>query len=203
MPVSVVTLTIALCTIDKGALHLLLCDHHTAWADSLMPVLSDTCHWLPYVIAGVLLLWRWRTGLFTTVCLLLSTAFTQTFKHIVQAPRPLTWFAENMPEVTLPLTPGVNMHYFLSFPSGHATTFFCLYCTLSVLVTHNLPRDKKLLGIILQAVFFALAAVSSYTRIYLSQHFSLDVLGGMIIGVLSVLLTCYIYSLPKLAKIAI
>lgn len=210
-------LTIAICTIDKGTLHLLLCDHHTAWADRLMPVLSDTCHWLPYVLSAVLLLWRWQAGVFMGSSLILSTLITQAIKHLVKAPRPLTWFALNMPEVTLPLTPGVNMHYYLSFPSGHTTTFFCLYFALSVLLTYycttpptangfwarlmhkqSAPSsERKTLHpsvmIIVQVLLLAMAAVSSYSRLYLSQHFALDVLAGMIVGVLSVLIIGYIY----------
>ena len=133
---SVLALTIAVSFIDKGTLHLMLCDHHSAWADRLLPVLSDTCHWLPYALSAVLLLWRWQAGVFMSGSLILSTIITQTIKHIVRAPRPLTWFAENMPDVSLPLTEGINMHHYLSFPSGHSTTFFCLYFALTALFTY-------------------------------------------------------------------
>ena len=216
---SVVALTIALCTIDKGALHLLLCDHHSAWADAVMPVLSDTCNWLPYVTAVVLLLWRWQAGVFMTGSLLLSTLFAQVLKHLVRAPRPLTWFAENMPDVTLPLTEGVRMNYHLSFPSGHTTTFFCLYFALTTLYTYYIyspvtsnpfwaklfpqkqstpPCERKastaVWSILVQILFYVLAAVSSYSRLYLSQHFALDVLAGMLIGVISVVIVGEIYA---------
>ena len=190
---SVVALTIALCTVDKGMLHLMLCDHHSAWADIVMPILSDTCNWLPYVVAAVLLLWRWRAGVFVAGSLILSTLITQALKHTVCAPRPLTWFAENMPDVTLPLTEGVRMNYHLSFPSGHTTTFFCLYFALCVLFT---AKSKAPVGwsVIVQLLLFTLAAVSSYSRLYLSQHFALDVLAGMIIGVISVAIVAYIFA---------
>lgn len=190
---TVVSLTIALCVVDKGTLHLALCDHHTAWADCLMPILSDTCNWLPYVIAVGLLIWRWRVGLFMTGSLLLSTGLTQAAKHLVAAPRPLTWFAEHMPDVTLPLTEGVKMHYYLSFPSGHTTTFFCLYFALCVLFTYYQPQQKWT-TVIVQVLCFLLAALSSYSRIYLSQHFALDVLAGMCIGVVSVLIVAAIVN---------
>jgi membrane-associated phospholipid phosphatase len=42
-------------------------------------------------------------------------------------------------------------------------------------------------------LFFSLAAVGSYSRIYLSQHFALDVLAGMLIGVFSVALVAHIF----------
>ena len=222
---TVCALVIAICTIDKGSLHLMLCDHHSAWADILMPILSDTCHWLPYAVAVALLLWRWQAGVFMTSSLILSTLITQALKHTVCAPRPLTWFAENMPDVTLPLTEGVRMNYHLSFPSGHTTTFFCLYFALTALYTYYIYAPKscnafwgKLFhkqqsadsdqqtaasmerkapvgwSIVVQLMLFALAAVSSYSRLYLSQHFALDVLAGMIIGVLSVAIVAHIFA---------
>lgn len=216
---SVLALTIALILIDKGTLHLLLCDHHSAWADRLLPVLSDTCHWLPYALSAVLLLWRWQAGVFMSGSLILSTIITQTIKHIVRAPRPLTWFAENMPDVSLPLTEGINMHHYLSFPSGHSTTFFCLYFALTALFTYYsystspvsanafwaklFPKTQATpsssrkaspsVQIAVQLLFFSLAAVGSYSRIYLSQHFALDVLAGMLIGVFSVALVAHIF----------
>lgn len=215
---SVVALTIALCTIDKGSLHLYLCDHHTAWADVIMPILSDTCNWLPYLTVVVLLLWRWQAGVFMSGSLILSTIITQSLKHIVRSPRPLTWFAENMPDISLPLTEGVRMNYHLSFPSGHTTTFFCLYFALCALHTYYLyspatanpfwaklfPQNqqtpsserKASIGwsIAAQVLLFVLAAVSSYSRLYLSQHFALDVLAGMLIGVLSVAIIAHIFA---------
>ena len=202
--VTVVSLTIAICLMNKGALHLALCDHHTPFSDAVMPVLSDLANWLPYAICAVLLIWRWRMGVFVSISLLLSTLLAQVLKHLVQAPRPLTWFAENMPDVTLPLTEGVKMNYFLSFPSGHTTTFFCLFFALCVVCTHfvslqqkttSSDKRKMLLSvgnIGVQVLLFAVAAVCSYSRIYLSQHFALDVLAGMILGVLSVFIAGYI-----------
>ena len=213
-------LTIAIGFVDKGALHLLLCDHHSAWADVVMPILSDTCSWLPYVTAVALLLWRWQAGVLVTGSLILSTLIAQALKHTVCAPRPLTWFAENMPDITLPLTEGVRMNYYLSFPSGHTTTFFCMYFALCVLYTYYIYTPAKANGfwakllrttstasvegchtrggawsIVVQVVVFALAAVSSYSRLYLSQHFALDVLAGMVIGVVSVMIVAGLFAL--------
>lgn len=192
---------IAICAVDKGTLHLELCDHHTAFLDTLMPVLSDLVNWLPYALGVVLLVWKWRVGVFVSGSLLLSTGFVQALKHIVRAPRPLTWFAENMPDVSLPLTEGVKMNHYLSFPSGHTTTYFCMALALCAVCTYYLEKwkgtekttpsnERKVLptvvSITVQVLLFLVAAICSYSRIYLSQHFALDVLAGMILGVLSV-----------------
>ena len=187
---TVLSLTIAICLVNKGTLHLALCDHHTAFLDAVMPVLSDLANWLPYAICAVLLVWRWRIGLFVSGSLVLSSLLAQVLKHLVQAPRPLTWFAEHLPDVTLPLTEGVKMNYFLSFPSGHTTTFFCLFFALCVVFTWYYTKQPRrlIVSIGVQVLLFLLAAVCSYSRIYLSQHFALDVLAGMILGVGSVII---------------
>lgn len=203
---TVLSLTIAICAVDKGTLHLALCDHHTAFADALMPVLSDLVNWLPYALCAVLLIVNWRAGLFVSGSLLLSTGLVQALKHIVRAPRPMTWFAEHMPDISLPLTEGVKMNYYLSFPSGHTTTYFCTCFALSAVCTYYISqrqdtvmqqkttssnRWKMLLSscsIALQVLLYLAAVVCSYSRIYLSQHFALDVLAGMILGVASVII---------------
>ena len=206
--VTIVSLTIAVSVADKASLHLALCDHHTEWADSVMPVLSDLANWLPYVVAIGMLIGRWRIGLFMTGSLLLSTGLAQALKHIVLAPRPLTWFAEHHPDITIPLTEGVKMNYWLSFPSGHTTTFFCLFfalCVVNSYLMFGTAEGKKIspdsrrkiypaLNIAVQVIMFLLAAVCSYSRIYLSQHFAADVLGGMTVGVLSVLIMTAIFA---------
>lgn len=216
--VTVLALSVAVGMVDKATLHLALCDHHTTWADTLMPILSDLTHWLPYAVCAILLIWRWRVGVFVSGSLLISTAITQTLKHLVRAPRPFKWFADNAPDIALPLTEGVNIHSYLSFPSGHTTTYFCLFFALCAVYTYYntlrknnnalwqnnnalrqntskqiaTPLNQQVLlslgSIAVQVLSFLLATVCSYSRIYLSQHFAEDVLAGMIIGVSSVLI---------------
>jgi len=217
---TIVALTIAMCVTDKASLHLALCDHHSAWADTVMPVLSDLANWLPYVIAIGLLIGRWRYGLFVTASLLLSTGLAQAIKHIVRAPRPFTWFAEHHPDISLPLTQGVRMNYWLSFPSGHTTTFFCLFFALCAVYTYHISTSSMPLAdngntgkkispdinrkiysvanIAVQLLLFIAAAVCSYSRIYLNQHFAADVLGGMIVGVLSVAIVWAVFAAIQL-----
>ena len=60
-----------------------------------------------------------------------------------------------------------------SFPSGHMTFFFAL--ALAVGYT-----NKKW-----GAAYFLLAAIMGIARIYVGVHWPLDVLGGMVIGILS------------------
>ena len=71
------------------------------------------------------------------------------------------------------LIEGVKMRYYLSFPSGHAATAFGLFLCFAIIVKSNL----------IKFICFLLAAMTAFSRIYLSQHFLEDVYFGSLIGV--------------------
>ena len=184
----IVALGLALLYIPKGDLHLLLCDRHTPARDIFYRYYTHIAEWMPYVICVALLLFsRVGDGVFASACMLGSALTTQLFKHIINAPRPLTWFATNFPDIQLPLAEGVKMNHWFSFPSGHTTSFFSLFFALSIILTAKQPNSIR---IPLQVVFFLLAAFGGYSRIYLSQHFALDVLGGIVVG-MGISIICY------------
>ena len=176
-------LGITLLLTPKAELHLALCQPHTRFLDTLVPVFTDLVDWLPYLCVVLLLFYRAGWATFLASNLLLSTLIVQPIKHIVCAPRPLIWFAENMPDVTLPLVEGVKMNLWLSFPSGHTTTFFVLFLSLSIILCAENIKGKNILSFIC----FLCASFGAYTRIYLSQHFALDIFAGILIAVCSTL----------------
>ena len=180
-------LAIALLVVPKTELHLALCQPHTPFLDTIVPIFSDLVDWLPYLVVVLLLFYRAGWATFLASNLLLSTLIVQPIKHLVNAPRPLTWFAENMPEVTLPLVEGVRMNHWLSFPSGHTTTFFVLFFSLSIILCSENCKGKYILSFLC----FLLATFGAYTRIYLSQHFALDVLAGILIASFTTILLYY------------
>lgn len=184
-------LGLALLYIPKGELHLLLNEYHTPARNIFYRYYTHVAEWFPYVICVALLLFgRIGDGVFASAAMLLSALFTQVVKHIVVAPRPLTWFGEHMPDVQLPLVEGVDVHAIYSFPSGHTTSFFALAFVLSIVATKKLSRFSLTLSSTLQAILVALAALGGYSRIYLCQHFALDVFAGALVGTLITLL-CY------------
>ena len=180
-------LGIMLLVLPKAELHLTLCKPHTAFLDSLVPIITNLVDWLPYLVVLLLLFYRAGWATFLASNLLLSTLIVQPIKHIICAPRPLTWFAEHMPDVSLPLVEGVRMHHWLSFPSGHTTTFFVLFFTLSIILCAENIKGKTILSFIC----FLCASLGSYTRIYLSQHFALDIFAGILLAVFSTLSLYY------------
>ena len=193
MPFLVPTLVLALVLgtlllfFPKGELHLLLCQPHMPFLDTIVPIFSDLVDWLPYLIVFLLLFYRAGWATFLASNLLLSTLIVQPIKHLINAPRPLTWFAENMPDVALPLVDGVKMNLWLSFPSGHTTTFFVLFFSISIILCTENIRGKNILSLLC----FLLATFGAYTRIYLSQHFALDVFAGILIASFTTILLYY------------
>ena len=185
-------LGIALLITPKAELHLALCQPHTTGLDTIVPIITNLVDWLPYLCIILLLFYRVGWATFLASNLLLSTIIVQPIKHIVCAPRPLTWFAENMPDVTLPLVEGVRMNHWLSFPSGHTTTFFVLFYSLSIILCAENVTGKMILSFLC----FLCASFGAYTRIYLSQHFALDIFAGILIAVFSTL-SLYFFLVKK------
>ena len=199
-------LGLALIYIPQGELHLLLCDRHTPARDIFYRYYTHVAEWFPYVVCVALLVFsRIGDGVFATSAMALSALSTQVLKQIFNALRPVTWFEQFMPEVQLPLVEGVKMNYWLSFPSGHTTSFFALAFVACILWTSrtsltsrtrltsrtSLTGYSRILSIIGQVSLFFLAALGGYSRIYLSQHFARDVFGGIIIGI-GITLLCYV-----------
>ena len=186
--VLILALGLALLYIPKGDLHLLLCDRHTSARDIFYRYYTHVAEWFPYVLCVFLLLFsRIGDGVLASAGLALSALTTQLFKHIINAPRPVNWFSQHFPDLQLPLVADVKMNMWYSFPSGHTTSFFALFFALSIILTQ---RMNKPLGGIIQVLCFLFAFVGGYSRIYLSQHFAADVLGGTVVGIL-ITLVCY------------
>ena len=177
-------LAVALLIVPKAELHLALCQPHTPFLDTIIPFFTNLVDWLPFLIVVLLLFYRAGWSTFLASNLLLTTLIVQPIKHIVHAPRPLTWFAEYMPDITLPLVEGVRMNHWLSFPSGHTATFFALFFCVSIILCAENVKGKYILSFLC----FLCASFGAYTRIYLSQHFALDIFAGILIAVCSTLI---------------
>ena len=174
-------------------LHLCLNAYHSLLLDKLMVVFSSIAAYGIYAALLFLLLWRWKIALALLVAHLSSTAVTQIIKHIAKAPRPAVVFdLTNNPDA-LPIVENVRMHLNNSFPSGHTTTAstLCVFLTLLVftlMFQHSDGRskgNKHLIFVLIYLLFFIVCLACAYSRIYLSQHFLLDVAVGGIIGTLT------------------
>lgn len=94
-------------------------------------------------------------------------------KGIILAPRPSLYF-EEIDFVYHHFVAGVDLSRLGSFPSGHTATAFAM---VTVLTLYSRDQKKSVL-------FFFAALLVGYSRIYLAQHFLLDVTVGMMLGTL-------------------
>jgi membrane-associated phospholipid phosphatase len=104
---------------------------------------------------------------------LLSGVFAQLGKRILNLPRPKAWF-EALGE-TVYQVPGVEVHMKGSFPSGHTASVFALAVFLMLMLPYRWYSWLILIA----------AWLVGYSRIYLSQHFPVDVWAGAMIGTFS------------------
>jgi membrane-associated phospholipid phosphatase len=123
----------------------------------------------------------YRKALIGVFCFAGSSLLSQLLKKLVFADelRPKAFFEKSMH--TLHVVEGVTLHAYNSFPSGHATTAFSVFCLLTILF-----RNKQL-----GYLWFVLAFLAGYSRVYLSQHFFGDIYAGSLIGVMSTVLLYY------------
>ncbi|TAG55826.1 MAG: phosphatase PAP2 family protein [Cytophagales bacterium] len=125
----------------------------------------------------IICIFDWKKGIVAGFIGAFQGLIVQGLKYFVfaEAPRPMHTFEVNPPNITPHLVDGVQVHAFGSFPSGHTATAFALaICIIFVFTSH-----KPLLSLLL----FLTAALVGYSRIYLLQHFFIDVYMGSIIGV--------------------
>jgi membrane-associated phospholipid phosphatase len=94
-------------------------------------------------------------------------------------PRPV----EYLKDVTFHQIPGETLNHWQSFPSGHTTTAFMLATALIFCI----PKKRGL-----HPILISLACLVGFSRIYLMQHFWVDVLAGALLGICSTLLSFYL-----------
>lgn len=121
-------------------------------------------------------------GLLIIVSYLFSGALAQIIKYFVIEPRPGILFKDTDYPYFIQ---DVTLHNVHAFPSGHTASAFALATILSFWV-----KNKSY-----SSLFLIIAIIVAYSRIYLAQHFLQDVLAGAVIGVLSAILCCFLFSL--------
>lgn len=173
---------------DKQVLFAVINTHHTPLLDTFMYYatwmgegVTITCVLLLLLVIPALR--NWWYFLAAVLCNVLPTLVTQWVKHAVNAPRPLNYFNK---AAWIHISPEWPVYMDQSFPSGHTTGSFSMFCFLSLL----LPVRYRKLGIL----FFALALLTGCSRMYLAAHFFADVYAGSIIGGIVALLFYIVVS---------
>jgi len=134
------------------------------------------------IVAVALLFIRFRYAIAFLIGSLSASGLVQLFKQVLLQDmyRPSKYF-ELTGAYKLHLIEGVNLHSLHSFPSGHSTTAFNVFMMLSIVVNNKFLKVLCLL----------LAATVAYSRVYLSQHFLIDITVGSVIGIVFILLAVW------------
>ncbi|MDP1763969.1 MAG: phosphatase PAP2 family protein [Sediminibacterium sp.] len=154
---------------------------------SYITYLGDGAIWV--VVAILFFIYRRNKFPMLIAAILVSTLITQvTKKYLLPAvPRPIAAIADLG---SIHTVAGVEVHAAHSFPSGHTATAFTIYLLACLLI-----RNKWIIPI-----GFMYALLVGYSRVYLAQHFPLDIGGGMLTAVITILVSLFIQKQWELKK---
>jgi membrane-associated phospholipid phosphatase len=145
--------------------------HNSLFFDYLAPFFTDLGDgWTIIFLSFVLLLFSYRKAFLLLTAYAITSILAQLIKHSVYAARPKLYFKDQLDRIHF--IKGTELATLGSFPSGHTVTAF----SAAVMLTW-FCRDRRW-----GTVFFVIACLIGYSRMYLSQHFFEDVLAGSAIG---------------------
>lgn len=142
------------------------------------------------IVLVLLLFFSVRKGLIALFGFAFTALFTQFLKRVLfsDTMRPFIELYREFTSGELHLSLAQEMmKKGNSFPSGHTTSAFSVFLIIT-LFSKN-PKLGLLFGFI--------AALASYSRVYLAQHFFEDIFLGSIIGVFGSLIVYYLFLKNK------
>jgi membrane-associated phospholipid phosphatase len=158
---------------SKAEIHLWINHLNSPFFDVFFLYFTNFGSGLFVVAVGIALLFKKiRYGLYVIISWALSGILVQLIKHSLfrNIERPVNYFQQI---TELHLVEGVKQLHYLSFPSGHSASAFGLFLCLSFI--YRKPAW--------QVLSFCAALLISYSRMYLSQHFLVDIWFGSFLGI--------------------
>jgi len=180
----IISLLLAVLIYGKKPLHLFVNQFNTPFQDVFFKYYTNFGDGLFAIIILIILLFfiNFRDFFIGLATFLISGILSQVLKKIFFSDqlRPSKCFDSN----ELHYVKGVVLHSFNSFPSGHSTTAFAIFLFLAYVIKNKF----------VQVVFAIMACLTAYSRVYLSQHFFIDVAAGGVIGIASFFLSFAIFN---------
>lgn len=161
---------------SKGDLHLLINQYHTGFFDVLFALLTYLGDgWFLLIPAVILLFYSLRHFTFLLTAYFSTGLITQILKRVFfeDVLRP----SKLLKDADLYLIEGVDMLSGRSFPSGHSTSAFALFLCLALISKNNY----------IKLICLLFACLVAFSRVYLSQHFLMDIIAGSLIGCIGTL----------------
>jgi membrane-associated phospholipid phosphatase len=140
------------------------------------------------LLAMLFVRYRYILMFFSAICI--QTIIVQSMKYLIfpDILRPHAFFQSMS---GFHVVNGVDLLNFNSFPSGHSASIFCAAVLLSLILKKN---NWTIL-------FILIAILTGYSRMYLGQHFSVDVYTGSIIGILSAYISSWFFVIKPSGKL--
>lgn len=163
---------------EKPQIHLYINRNHSLPADYFFKIFTNFGDGLvPVFIGTVLLFFSFRKALLLGISTAFAGILAQVLKRFVftSEVRPKVYFEK---VADLYFVPGVEIHSWHSFPSGHTATAFSMFFILAMFIPQKWTK----------ILFFSAAILIAYSRMYLSQHFLIDVYFGSLIGIISAII---------------
>ncbi len=136
-----------------------------------------------YFIIAVSIIWlfvrkfQWKIPLTNVLLYAISGLLAQLFKRTFNSPRPKKFFGDQFETLAHPMWVNFGSHN--SFPSGHTTSAFAMLVFFALLS----KSDK------IRYILLGVAILAGLSRVYLLQHFMIDVAAGAILGSICALVT--------------
>ncbi|MEN8122892.1 MAG: phosphatase PAP2 family protein [Bacteroidota bacterium] len=159
---------------SKSQIHIYLNQYHHPIADFIFKYNTHIGDGIAIAIFMLLLLFiRYRYFLIMVGSVFITTLVVQSFKRFIlpDIVRPAAFFS-NVYE--LYVVPGVKILTAHSFPSGHSATAFSIFLMAALISKNNT----------LKFLFFLIALIVAYSRVYLSHHFIVDIYFGSLISII-------------------
>lgn len=168
----------------KIGLHLEINSYHSGFFDLFFKYLTHLGDGIMFGALVVIFFFiNKKASLVFAITGIATLLVTHFFKRIVfkGVPRPVELIGKD----NLHLVEGVKMAHWNSFPSGHTIAAFAI-ATILIYRTRNFY---------LQFLYFGLAVLAGFSRVYLSQHFVEDILAGSALGIFTALVSMKVIDL--------
>lgn len=158
----------------QGIIILNINQWHAPWADFFFRYITHAGDGFFCVALAILVgFWSKRKGILFFAAYAVSGLVAQLLKNFAfpKEPRPAEYFAGMMQNIHT--VAGVELSHWNSFPSGHTTSAFAVFGLLAFWSRSPWQQIGWLL----------VACVVGYSRMYLFQHFLIDVYAGSLLGI--------------------
>ncbi|MES2331027.1 MAG: phosphatase PAP2 family protein [Bacteroidota bacterium] len=167
------------CIIGRNEFFLLLNTDLGSVADIFFKLCTNLGDGIVWVLVAILFyIYHRKRFPLLIAAIIISTLITQLTKNYAfpAESRPTAAITDSS---LIHTVSGVELHTAYSFPSGHTATAFSIFLIACLLIKNRWVVP----------VGFVWALLVAYSRVYLAQHFPLDLGGGMLAAVVTIFLS--------------